>query len=243
MKHLDLFSGIGGFSLAARNVGWDTIQFVEIDPYCQKVLKKNFPGVPIHSDIKDYEGEKCDIITGGFPCQPYSVAGKQRGARDDRALWPELVRIISLSGPSWFVGENVTGFIEVGLNSAIDDLGAIGYAVQSFVIPACAVNAIHRRDRVWIVAHSDRAGLQGVENAGIPKESWAEPQEHPARLLERERRLAIPAGKCGGVHDGIPNRMDRLRGLGNAIVPQVAEVTFHAIQEVETQAMRIRGAS
>ena len=220
MRHLDLFSGIGGFALAARWVGWETVGFCEIEPYCQKVLRKNWPAVPIHKDIRDYDGQACDIITGGFPCQPYSVAGKRRGPEDDRALWPEMLRIISESTPTWVVGENVAGFVSMGLDSAIVDLEGIGYEVQSFIIPACAVDAKHRRDRVWIVAYAN-----GTQRKGgcVPGRIQA---EHP-NLVGGSRWKAEP--RMDRVVDGLPDRTHRLKGLGNAIVPQVAEVIFRAI--------------
>ena len=156
MTHVDLFSGIGGFALAARWAGLETVQFVEIDKFCQKVLQKNFPGVPIHDDIKTfkYAGTTPFILTGGFPCQPFSCAGKRRGKEDDRYLWPEMLRVISEVKPTWIIGENVAGFINMGLDDCISDLEAQGYEVQAFIVPACAVNAPHRRDRVWIVANT-----------------------------------------------------------------------------------------
>ena len=231
MRHLDLFSGIGGFAIAARNVGWETVGFCEIDPYCQKVLRKHWPDVPIHGDIKDYDGQECDIITGGFPCQPYSHAGKQRGSEDDRALWPEYRRIILRHKPEWVVGENVVGIINMELDQITTDLADLDYSVDVFIIPACAVNANHRRDRVWIVAHANGEGLQGVENPRVTSSSWTKPPEYLARLLEREGGMAVSTGKGGGMHDGVSRRMDRLRGLGNAIVPQVAEVIFRAIDQ------------
>jgi DNA (cytosine-5)-methyltransferase 1 len=161
MRHLDLFSGIGGFALAARWSGFETVAFCEIDQYCQKVLAKHWPQVPIYSDIKKLTRQglesdgisQPDIITGGFPCQPFSVAGKQRGQDDNRHLWPEMLRIISELHPAWVVGENVSGFVRLALDDCISDLEGQGYAVQSFIIPACAVNASHRRDRVWIMAN------------------------------------------------------------------------------------------
>lgn len=235
MRHLDLFSGIGGFALAARWVGWETVGFCEIDSYCQKVLRKHWPDVPIHGDIKEYDGQECDIITGGFPCQPYSHAGKQRGTDDDRHLWPENRRIVSRRRPRWYVGENVTGIIGMELDQVLFDLEDLGYSVDVFVLPACSVNAIHRRDRVFIVAHANSEGLQRIEDAGLPGKGWKGWPQHITGLLESERRLAVPTGKCGGVHDGVSNRMDRLKGLGNAIVPQVAEVIFRAINEVECE--------
>ena len=159
MVHLDLFSGITGFALAASWVWGEEHEihcFVEIDPFCQKVIKKHWPGVPIHGDIKTYEhnGTKIDLLTGGFPCQPFSVAGKQRGTEDDRALWPEMLRIIKEAKPRWIIGENVTGIVNMELDNYVSDLEAEGYEVQPFIIPACAVDAPHRRDRVWIVGHT-----------------------------------------------------------------------------------------
>ncbi|KKL57989.1 hypothetical protein LCGC14_2229920, partial [marine sediment metagenome] len=160
MKHLDLFSGIGGFALAASWV-WgdehDIHSFVEIDPFCQKVLKKHWPDVPIHSDIKEYkhDGTAIDLLTGGFPCQPFSQAGKQRGQKDDRYLWPAMLDTIRKVQPTWIIGENVAGIINMELNKVLSDLEGSGFEVQSFLIPACAVDAPHQRDRVWIVGKSE----------------------------------------------------------------------------------------
>lgn len=152
LKHLDLFSGIGGFSLASKWSGFETIQFVEKDKFCQKVLKKNFPDIPIHGDIKTFSfTDKVELLTAGFPCQPFSMAGKKQGRYDNRYLWPECLRIIKQCNPSWIVAENVTGIVEMELGNIILDLAGEGYESQGFVIPACAANAPHRRDRVWIV--------------------------------------------------------------------------------------------
>lgn len=164
MKHIGLFEGIGGFSLAARWAGWETVAWCEIDSFCQKVLSYHFPESQQHGDIKTtdfsiYRG-KCDILTGGFPCQPYSAAGKRLGKNDDRHLWPEMLRAIREIQPIWIVGENVRGLTNWNGGVVFDevqaDLEALGYEVQSFILPACAVNAPHRRDRVWIVAYSER---------------------------------------------------------------------------------------
>ena len=155
MKHLDLCSGIGGFALAARWMGWHTIGFAEIDPFASKVLEKHWPGVPNHGDIANVPaGIEADIITAGFPCQPYSCAGKRLGAEDDRAIWPLVVEIVKRVNPVWCVFENVAGFIGMALDDVLSDLDEEGYEVGTVVLPACAVNAPHRRDRVWIVAHS-----------------------------------------------------------------------------------------
>ncbi len=161
MKMLDLFSGIGGFSLAASWTGCiETVAFCEIDPFCQKILKKHWPDVPVYSDITKLKGEdfeKIDIITGGFPCQPFSLAGKRKGTADDRHLWPEMLRIISEVKPTWVIAENVYGLLSqqegVVFENCCLDLENQGYEVQPFIIPACAINAPHRRDRVWIVAY------------------------------------------------------------------------------------------
>lgn len=157
LKLLDLFSGIGGFSLGLESTGgFETVAFCEIDPFCQKVLNKHWPKVPIYNDIREvnYNGA-IDVICGGFPCQPFSVAGKRKGKEDNRYLWPEMFNIIKKHRPSWVIGENVTGIIEMGLQQAILDLESEGYEVQCFIIPACAVDAPHRRDRVWIIAHTE----------------------------------------------------------------------------------------
>ena len=160
MRHLDLFSGIGGFALAASWV-WpehEVVAFCEQDQFCQKVLSKHWPDVPVNTDIHTLRGDEfgsIDLVSGGFPCQPYSVAGKRRGAEDDRALWPEMLRIIKEAKPTWVLGENVAGIIKMELDKVLSDLESIGYETRAFVIPACAVNAPHRRDRVWVVAYSD----------------------------------------------------------------------------------------
>lgn len=162
MKQIGLFAGIGGFELAARWVGWETIAVSEIDPFCQKVLQYHFPGAQLHGDIKttDFTGYngQCDVITGGFPCQPFSAAGKRRGTADERYLWPEMLRVINEVKPRWVIGENVRGLVnwDGGLvfDTVCTELENIGYEVQPFIIPACSVNAPHRRDRIWFIANA-----------------------------------------------------------------------------------------
>ena len=153
---LDLFSGIGGFSLGLERAGMQTVAFCENDKFCQKVLAKHWPDIPIHENIEELDGRQyrgtIQLICGGFPCQPYSVAGDQRGAEDDRALWPEMLRVIREVEPAWVIGENVSGIINMELDNVLSDLENSGYSCQTFVIPACAVDAPHRRDRVWIIA-------------------------------------------------------------------------------------------
>lgn len=173
MNHLGLFEGIGGFSLAAQWMGWKTIGWCEWDPFCQEVLRKNFPEVIAenqHGDITKTDFTKyrgtVDILTGGFPCQPYSSAGKRLGTADSRHLWPEMLRAIREVQPRYIVGENVRGLTNWNGGLVFDqvqaDLEAEGYEVLPFLLPACGVNAPHRRDRIWFVAHavSDGHGHQ-----------------------------------------------------------------------------------
>jgi DNA (cytosine-5)-methyltransferase 1 len=158
MKVLDLFSGIGGFSLGLEQAGMTTVAFCEKDKFCRQVLAKHWPDITIHEDVRDLDGKEyansIDVVCGGFPCQPFSIAGKQAGQKDDRHLWPEMLRVIKESNPTWVIGENVSGFIRMALDDVCLDLESAGYEVQPFVLPACAVDARHRRDRVWIIARS-----------------------------------------------------------------------------------------
>ena len=165
LKLLDLFSGIGGFSLGLESTGYfKTIAFVEKDKFCHEVLKKNFPNIPIESEVRNVKGNKykADIITGGFPCQPFSVAGKRKGTDDDRYLWDETIRIIRESKARWFIGENVEGIINIQngmvLRQVCNDLEEEGFEVQCLVIPASSIGAWHQRKRVWILAYSKHNG-------------------------------------------------------------------------------------
>lgn len=162
MRHGSLFSGIGGFDLAAQWMGWENVFQVEKDSFCQKVLAKNFPNTKRYGDIKEFDGTKyrgaVDIISGGFPCQPFSTAGKRKGTKDDRYLWPEMLRVIREVQPTCVVGENVYGLVNwsggMVFEQVCADLENEGYQVQPVILPACGVNAPHRRDRVWFVAYS-----------------------------------------------------------------------------------------
>ena len=162
LKVLDLFSGIGGFSLALESTGhFETIAFVEKDEFCQKVLAKNFKDIPIEGDIRNVKGNRyeADVITGGFPCQPFSVAGKRKGTDDDRYLWDETIRVIRECKPRWFIGENVEGIINIQdgmvLRQVQDDLEEEGFEVRCLIIPASGKGAWHQRKRVWILGHSN----------------------------------------------------------------------------------------
>tara|TARA_R100000234_G_scaffold120021_1_gene104893 strand:- start:7000 stop:7911 length:912 start_codon:yes stop_codon:yes gene_type:complete len=163
LKVLDLFSGIGGFSLGLEwTGGFETVAFCEIEKFPQQVLKKHWSHVPIYSDVKELTYEKLradgivrpDIITGGYPCQPFSVAGKQAGERDKRHLWGEMFRLVKECRPSWVIGENVSGHIKLGLDTVLDNLESEGYQARTFSISASSIGAWHKRERVWIVANS-----------------------------------------------------------------------------------------
>jgi DNA (cytosine-5)-methyltransferase 1 len=172
MRHASLFSGIGGFDLAAEWMGWENVMQCEIDPFCQKVLRHYFPSAHLYGDIRKINGtewrNKIDILTGGFPCQPFSAAGRRRGTDDNRFLWPEMLRIIREIQPTWVVAENVRGLasIDSGLvfERVCSELEANGYEVQPFCIPACAVGAPHRRERLWFIGYAKHHGLDGSED-------------------------------------------------------------------------------
>jgi len=165
LKLLDLFSGIGGFSLGLESTGgFETIAFVEKDDFCQKVLKKHWPNITIEGDIRNVKGDKyeADVVTGGFPCQPFSVAGKRKGTDDDRYLWDETIRVVRECKPRWFIGENVEGLININngvvLRQVQTDLEKEGFEVQCLIIPASGIGAWHQRKRIWIMAYSNSNG-------------------------------------------------------------------------------------
>lgn len=248
MRHLDLFSGIGGFALAARRVGWETVGFCEIEPYCQRVLAKHWPGVPIYEDVRDVTAERLradgirpDIVTGGFPCQDVSVAGKRAGIDGERSgLWSELKRILGELRPRIAVVENVTGLLSgppewpgAWFGRVLGDLAEIGFDAEWDVLPASAFGAFHCRQRVWILAYPNDDSLRPQRIWPIEAGAWGEQQF--SRLVQDTIQSCIPTGRMGGISDGIPDRAHRLKALGNAIVPQVAEVIFRAIQEAENE--------
>ncbi len=164
LTHLDLFSGIGGFALAARAQGFRTVGFAETEPFPCKVLARQFPGVPNLGDVRKRNAfarlGNITVVSAGYPCQPDSLAGKRRGKSDDRWLWPAARDILATVRSPWFIGENVFGHVTLGLDQVIFDLESLGYSAQPFIIPACAVDAPHRRERVWVVAYSEHPGRQ-----------------------------------------------------------------------------------
>ena len=260
LKVLDLFSGIGGFSLGLeRTGGFETVAFCEIDPFCRQVLEKHWPDVPIHEDVRDLTADAVghiDVITGGYPCQPFSLAGKRAGEEDDRHLWPEVKRLVAAIRPRWCLFENVFGHISMGLDEVLSDLDNEGYTAWPLVIPACAVDAPHRRNRVWIVGHTEHNGRNGahtdarrakeqqpgVREVGEPTGTSspfnvADPssihaqgfQNRPGEVESWGGSGWKPEPPVGRVANGIPRRVDRLKSLGNAVVPQIPEIIGRAI--------------
>lgn len=315
MRHASLFTGIGGFDLAAQWMGWTNVFQVEIDSFCQKVLQKNFPNAQRHGDIKQFDGSRykgtIDVLSGGFPCQPYSSAGKRLGKEDERHLWPEMLRVIREVSPCWVVGENVRGLTNWNGGLVFDevqaDLEVAGYEVLPFLLPAAGVGAPHRRERIWFIAYSGRGpsdrrqdkqtnDVNNGPNAGrseetniitrlstqgaitdtprqrerkqtnevntIPKkrETWVEfggisrrgnvTHTNDKGLEGLRNDTAISGQNAGNVtrsdwnlwptqspvcgrNDGLSNRVDRIKSLGNAVVPQVVYQIFKAIEQYE----------
>ena len=219
-----LFAGIGGLDLGLERAGMVCRWQVEIDPFCQKVLPKHWPDVPRYGDARDvgYNLEPVDLVAGGFPCQPHSVAGKQKGAADDRNLWPEFIRIIRELRPRYVLAENVPGIASTYLDQVLSDLESEAYTCWTFNLPACAFDAPHRRERIFVIAYSmceySKKHFSRSEHGGA-----FEAQKVRGDHFERDWRTA--ASELLRVDDGFPNRVDRRRigTLGNAVVPQVAE--------------------
>jgi DNA (cytosine-5)-methyltransferase 1 len=253
MKHGSVFSGGGGFDLAAQWIGWANCFHCEINEFCQKILKYYWPESTTYGDIKTTDfsvwRNKIDILTGGFPCQPYSVTGKRKGTEDDRHLWPEMLRAIREISPRWIVGENVRGIVNWGkgmvFNQVQAEMEAEGYEILPFLLPACSVGADHRRDRVWFIAHSNSQRYKGSQHKnGAEQESLEISIEKPSSYrVKNNVSNVLPEPKVVGRNDGIPIELDGIafskwreestKLFGNAIVPQVAFEIFSAIQEYE----------
>ncbi len=230
LKVLDLFSGIGGFSLGLeRTGGFETVAFCEIDPFCQKVLKKHWPDVPIYNDVRnlDYDGT-VDVITGGFPCQPFSLAGKRKGEADDRDLGPSMLDLVEKHRPSWVIGENTYGFVSLGLDRWIDRMESMEYTVRAFDIFSCATDLPTMERHIWIVAAANEVGSEGIGKDQIQNFPVI-PREFSGSYTRERNRWNLPSSRVCGVGQGIPNRLDRIGAIGNAVDPNVPEMIGHAI--------------
>ena len=243
INHLDLFSGIGGFALAAQRTWKDNLNivgFCEIEPYAQKVLNKNFPGVPVYKDIKELDGNKfknIDLITGGFPCQDISIAGYGVGIEGKRSgLWSEMFRVISEIRPRFALIENVPAITFRGGTRVISDLAEIGYTTEWQTISAAYVGALHRRNRMWFISYpSDSRSEHSKHGKGQEDTKQSEVVYQCKRSIfgdKGEFREKIRTTEFIRKCNGIPHRMDRIKGLGNAIVPQVAEIIMERIKNV-----------
>jgi DNA (cytosine-5)-methyltransferase 1 len=321
-KHLDLFSGIGGFSLGLESTGgFETVAFCEIEKFPRKVLKKHWPHVKQYKDIKELTNEQLetdgiipiDIITGGYPCQPFSVAGRKLGEKDKRHLWPEMFRLVKECRPTWVIGENVSGHIKLGLDTVLEDLESEGYSTRTFSISASSIGANHKRERVWIMANSNNTGNRTSQyeinrNGEKTNEEWERQSqsqfsrqgadventrrtlrqgsffgeenenetgqedayqfersgsssgngisntdsqrlqglgtEHQLRESQEKRSFGWKRWwelepNVGRVANGIPKRMDRLKGLGNSLVPAIPFIIGNSILETEENNERI----
>ena len=239
LKVLDLFSGIGGFSLGLeRTGGFETVAFCEIEPFCRSILKKNWPDIPIFEDVTKLDAEqlktngiKVDVICGGFPCQDISSAGKGAGLNGTRSgLWYEFHRLIKEIKPQYAIIENVSVLRSRGLDEILRSLAEIGYDAEWHCITAHAVGAPHQRDRIWIVAYPASQRVQGLRPSG---------QQKSYSYVQKAISMCLCEGigashwevepDVGRVVDGFPKRVDRVKALGNAVVPQIPEIIGHAI--------------
>ena len=280
LRLLDTFSGIGGFSYAAERIvgGFETVAFVEREPYCQRILGKHWPNVPIYDDITTFNPEpySADVVCGGFPCQDISLAGKQAGIKEGTrsGLFYELMRVVCLVRPQYVVLENVAAILANGLDTVLGELAQAGFDAEWACIPASAVGACHQRDRWWLVAYP-QSGLGQQRQAGqsehIGKSSRFElsvaqlgdthcpplPAPNPHHQRQQEQHTAAIADQQGWPRwndaprrlnpdwrgylsqpvlcrgdDGLSNRVDRLKALGNAVVPQVAAIPLARVRQL-----------
>jgi len=276
VRVLDLFSGIGGFSLGLERAGMKTVAFCEIDPFCRRVLAKHWPNVPCFEDVRTLRGSDVgpiDVICGGFPCQDISHAGKQAGLAGERSgLWSEITRLVGELRPRFLIVENVAALLSGDngqwFGTVLGDLATLGYDAEWHCIPASAVGAPHIRDRVWIVAYPCCNGFQERKDVSVSvsgcqassgEHAWRSsvgvPASEDLAYSEcGERSLGRSLGRMGRLYeyfprhgnwplthqpvldrgaDGIPARLDRLRSLGNAVVPQIPEIIGRAILAAE----------
>jgi DNA (cytosine-5)-methyltransferase 1 len=281
LTHFSLFSGIGGIDLAAEWAGFTTVGQCEWADYPTKVLEKHWPDVPRWRDIRSVTAENfyertglrtVDLISGGFPCQPFSVAGKRKGKDDDRYLWPEMLRVIQELQPTWVLGENVPGIVNMALDQVLSDLESLNYSTQAFLIPACAVDAPHRRNRIFITAYTNSTRCDTEErkasaNDYNEKQNYTKSEQKrfneqygtgihtvlsdtkssngerngPKQDREQSRLTdsswwEVEPG-VGRVANGIPNGVDRIKCLGNAVVPQQVYPILQAMADIERRAV------
>ena len=261
LQHLDLFSGIGGFSLGLETADLaETVAFCDIDEYCHKVLNKHWPHVPIFSDIKELNYEtlrsnginNIDIITGGYPCQPFSVAGRKKGEEDPRHLWPEYFRLVKELRPTWVIGENVSGHIKLGLDTVLEDLESEGYSTRTFSISASSVGANHKRERVWVMAHSndarDRTSGHEINRDGkkIIKE-WQEQSQfksgRQSQIMENSRRslregTEFERTNANETKEGNANQFERSSGTSKL---NVADSQREGLERLSEQSSTFSG--
>ena len=247
LTHLSLFSGIGGLDLAAEWAGFETIGQCEYADYPTRVLEKHWPDVPRWRDIRTLTGESfyertgvrtVDIISGGFPCQPFSVAGKQKGKGDERYLWPEMLRVIRELAPRWVVGENVPGIVRSVLDEILSSIEANGYTTYAYRIKAGEVGALFSGERIAIVAEANDRSASVRRDAQLSTDESTK----GSRGNHRGGAAQFDAGQWWkiesrpyGVANGVPNRVDRIKCLGNAVVPQQFYPIFRAIYETEKE--------
>ena len=253
MTHGSLFSGIGGFDLAAEWMGWENKFHCEWNKFGQRVLNYYWPDAELFTDITKSHFKKyantIDILTGGFPCQPYSAAGKRLGKEDERHLWPEMLRAIREIAPRWVVGENVRGLTNWNGGLVFDevcvDLENLGYSVAAFLIPACATNAPHKRERIWIVANANHKRLEGKpNNRSVEKIVTKSKQQFAGPIPSTWKNFPTQSPICSG-DDGLPTKLDgitfskwrneSIKAYGNAIVPQVVYQIFKAIEAYDNR--------
>jgi DNA (cytosine-5)-methyltransferase 1 len=246
LNKLSLFSGIAGIDLAGKWAGMNTVAFCEREVFPQKVLRKHWPTVPIYDDVCTISKERLEadgidtgtirVISAGYPCQGESHAGKRKGKKDDRWLWPEVARLLEEITPDWFVGENVSGHITMGLDTVLADLGRLGYTAQSFHIPAIAVDGDHERYRIFVVAYADsKSGWETSQKVSAIRKEWGTREDVGGSSWRPIPRADwnISGPPISRIIDGISDRLDRSKALGNAVSPNQIYPILAAIKQID----------